>query len=234
MHRYFLLLCLFASACSGNSTTSPASTTGTKIISVAGSLAFGNVNIGSSATLPFSITNSGTASLTFTSLAAVGGSGIAGYTASQTSGVIAPGTSQTVTVRFTPTAGQFYGTVLTVIGDQTAGNNAINASGTGINTAPIFAMNGAGNTVFTIPASVIKARITGTYTGFGSNFIVWIGGQNIACGVVISNACNLIVNDLIGTGYGRTVSDGTYFTGGATSVSIIDSTGVSWSFTEVR
>jgi hypothetical protein len=124
---------------SGGTPTTPTSTTTTptKIISVTGNLAFGNVNIGSKAQATFTIANSGNTTLTFTSLSAVGGSGPAGYTANPTSGTVAPGASLTVTVFFAPTAVQFYSAVLTVVGDQTSGNNAINVSGTGVNANPL-------------------------------------------------------------------------------------------------
>lgn len=213
---------LVAAAC-GSSSTAPTTTTptvATKIITVSGNLAFGNVNLGSSATLTFSIANSGNATLTYTSLSASGGTGTAGYTATPLSGTIAPGSSQIVTVRFSPTIAQFYSNVLSVVGDQTSGGAAINVSGTGINNAPIFTASGSGNTVFDMPTTVTRIHITGTYTGFTSNFIVNIGGH-------------LVVNDLIGTAWGTNVSDGTYLTTGGT-VAITNSLGVAWVFTEVR
>jgi hypothetical protein len=52
------------------------------------------------------------------------------------------------------------------------------------------------------------------------DFIVMIGGH-------------LVVNDLVGTAWGTTVSDGIYLTTGGV-VAITNSSGVSWSFTEVR
>jgi hypothetical protein len=88
---------------------------------------------------------------------------------------------------------------------------------------PLFTANGTGNTVFDMPTTVARVRIIGTYTGNSSNFIVRIGSS-------------LVVNDIIGTSQtfgGRTVSDGTYLTTGGV-VSITNSAGVVWSFTEVR
>jgi hypothetical protein len=42
------------------------------------------------------------------------------------------------------------------------------------------------------------------------------------------------VNDLIGTSFGRTVSDGTYIIASGTStLQIVDSSGVDWSLAEV-
>jgi hypothetical protein len=97
-----------------------------------------------------------------------------------------------------------------------------------------FFQSGVGNNVFTLPPYVTKVRIVGTYTGSSSNFVVWVGPNNVACGSVINGNCNLLVNEIIGTLVGRTVSDGTYLTGGQPGVSIILSTGVTWSVTEVR
>jgi hypothetical protein len=134
-------------------------------------------------------------------------------------GTIAPGATQTVTMRFTPTIAQFYSHVLSVTGDQTSGNAAINVSGTGINT-PIFTQSGTGDNVFTMPTTVARVRITGDYTRNSSNFVVYIAGR-------------LVVNELVGTSWGTTHFEGTYLTtGGVTEIKL--SSGVSWSFTEVR
>jgi hypothetical protein len=107
-------------------------------------------------------------------------------------------------------------------------------SPTSATPAQIFAMNGSGNTVFNVPTSVTRIHITGTYTGFTSNFIVWAGPSNINCDSTFNLNCHLLVNDLVGTAYGRTVSDGTYVSPGSATMQIVDSSGVSWSFTEVR
>ena len=125
-------------ACDSGTSSSPAPTpspAATRIITVAGTLAFGNVNLGATADLTFTISNSGTATLTVTSLNAVGGTGAAGFTASWTSGTIAAGASQTVTLHFAPTVAQFYSNMLLALSDQTSGNAAISVSGTGV--APV-------------------------------------------------------------------------------------------------
>ena len=79
-----------------------------------------------------------------------------------------------------------------------------------------------GNNVFDKPLYVTRVRITGTFTGFTSNFVVWCGSSN------------LLVNELLGTAYGTTQYDGTHSTRGCTEIRIEISTGVSWSITEVR
>lgn len=83
----------------------------------------------------------------------------------------------------------------------------------------IWTKKGKGDTVFDMPTYVSRVRITGTYMGYSSNFIVWVGGD-------------LLVNELLGTGWGTTSYEGTHLTTGGV-VEIEYSSGVSWSFTEV-
>ena len=83
----------------------------------------------------------------------------------------------------------------------------------------IWTASGHGDMVFDMPTYVSRVRIIGTYTGYSSNFIVWVGGH-------------LLVNELLGTAWGMTRYDGTLLTTGGV-VSITNSSGVSWSFTEV-
>ncbi|HUU36342.1 MAG TPA: choice-of-anchor D domain-containing protein, partial [Vicinamibacterales bacterium] len=111
-----VVLAMCAAACGGGGSTptsaTPATTTPTRIVGVSGNLAFGDVPVGSTRDLTFTIANSGTATLTVTSLSVSGG--LAAYTtATWTSGTIAAGGSQSVTVRFSPTiAGAFSGTLV--------------------------------------------------------------------------------------------------------------------------
>jgi len=88
-------------------------------------------------------------------------------------------------------------------------------------TAAAWTMNGQGNMVFDMPTSVARVRITGTFSGGSSNFIIKIGGR-------------LIVNELLGTGFGRTAYDGTHLTGGGGVTEITNSAAVAWTFAEVR
>jgi len=123
---------LFASACSSPSTPTPLppANVQTRIIGVTGSLAFGTVQIGTSATQTFNIANTGNAPLTVTGLSPT--TGIAnGFTASFTNGTIPAGGSQAVTIRFAPTAAIDYNGTLSVSGDQTSGSNTIVVSGRG-------------------------------------------------------------------------------------------------------
>jgi hypothetical protein len=77
--------------------------------------------------------------------------------------------------------------------------------------------------VFDMPRDVARVHVVGTYTGFSSNFVVWIDKPR-----------TLLVNELLGTGWTRTTYDGTLLTAGGGVVSIESSSGVIWSFTEVR
>lgn len=106
-------------------------------------------------------------------------------------------------------------------------------------------MSGVGNSSFDIPDTVLQLRVSGSYTGsgFGSNFIVWIGPRGATCAVLLSPGsvgCRLLVNEILGTLVGRPASyDATVPTGsGGTpttnSISISNSTGVSWSVAEIR
>lgn len=134
------VLAALSIACGGSDSpstpTAPSTSTPTRVMSLSGSLTFGGVDVGDSREQSFTISNTGTAPLAITGMTATGG--FADHSnASWTSGTIAPGGSQVVTVRFTPKAtGTFNGT-FTVNGDQTSGANTlpITASGTGISAA---------------------------------------------------------------------------------------------------
>ena len=85
---------------------------------------------------------------------------------------------------------------------------------------PLYTRTGTGNDVFDMPTNANRVRITGTYAGNSSNFIVWIGGQ-------------LVVNELLGTSWNLTTYTGNHqVLGGA--VRIENSTGVAWTITEIR
>lgn len=144
----FLLLALTAAACGGgksNSTpTAPTATATavTRIIGLSGNLAFGEVQVGSSRAASFTISNSGNATLTVSGLSASGGI-VSQSAASWTSGTIAPGGSQQVTITFRPTAAGVYAGTLTVEADHTSGSNTLSISGTAIDAS--FAGNWSGN-----------------------------------------------------------------------------------------
>ena len=131
-----LALLPFTIACGGGSSspTSPSNTppATTRVAGVSGNLAFGDVAVGSSRDLTYTITNTGNAVLTVTGTTISGG--LSTQTSfSWTSGTIAAGASQTVSVRFQPTTSGSYNGTVTVNGDQTSGGNtiAISANATG-------------------------------------------------------------------------------------------------------
>lgn len=141
LFRCSLLIVLAAVSvkCGGDksptSPTPPPSATPTRIIALSGNLAYGEVAVGSTKDATLTITNSGNAALNITGIQVT--STLSPHTsANWVSGSIAPGASQNVGFRFSPTAaGSFSGTV-TVNGDQTSGTNTIALSGTG--QAPPF------------------------------------------------------------------------------------------------
>lgn len=119
-----------------NKDKTPTAPTPTSAIGISGNLAFGNVTVGSTATAPMTISNSGTAELTITSV-----SYPTGFSGSFSSGTIAAGGSQTVTVTFAPTAAQSFSGSIVVSGNQASGTNSIAVSGTGTAVAT-FALSG--------------------------------------------------------------------------------------------
>lgn len=152
MHSRVHYLCLallpLAIACGGDSSspTGPSSTSSspTRIINVSGNLAFGDVPVGGQRDLSYTITNSGNATLTVSGTTISGG--LSSHTLfSWTSGQIAAGATQTVTVRFAPTTGGTYSGTITVNGDQTSGSNTTSISGTA--TSPAFAGTWSGRYV---------------------------------------------------------------------------------------
>lgn len=146
------LLCLallpLTLACGGDSSspTSPSSTppATTRVINVSGNLAFGDVPVGGQRELSYTITNSGNATLTVASTTVSGGLA-SQLLASWTSGSIAPGASQVVSVRFQPTTAGSYSGTIAVNGDQTSGSNTVSISGNA--TAPAFAGSWSGRYV---------------------------------------------------------------------------------------
>ena len=130
-----MMLMVATVACGSTSSTTtgptgPPSSSPTRVISLNGNLAFGNVVVGSTASASLTITNSGTAALTVTGMTVSAGLGSV-FSTSFSSGTIGAGASQQVTIQFTPSLGQPYSGTLNVNGDQTGGTNSIAISGTG-------------------------------------------------------------------------------------------------------
>jgi Abnormal spindle-like microcephaly-assoc'd, ASPM-SPD-2-Hydin len=112
-------------SCGANSITAPSTpvATPTRIIAVSGNLAFGTLLVGATATVTLTITNSGNATLTVSSITQP-----EGLTASWTTGTIAAGGSQNVTIGLSPTSAGKLDGVITVNSDQTSGSNAISTT----------------------------------------------------------------------------------------------------------
>lgn len=112
--------------------------------------------------------------------------------------------------------------VLMACGGGSSSPTPISTTTTTLPPRALFTASGSGDTVFDMPTSVARVKITGDYRAFVSNFIVKIGGR-------------LIVNEILGTSSIAvgTHFEGTYVTTGGV-VEITNSTGVAWTFTEVR
>lgn len=213
------LLTVTAVACGGGSDsptapTPPAPTT-TRIIGVSGNLAFGDVDVGTSRDATITITNSGNAPLTVSSLTA--GSLTSLFTSTFTSGTIAAGSSQSATLRFTPTSlGNVSGTLL-VIGDQTSGSNAIAFSGNGVSSVTgtyngghtVTQCNGTGSAQDLICGAARGAYKVGTNFVFSANLT-----QN---GNIVTGTANL-------AGTTGPVSGGIFTGGGFNGVLMLSGT----------
>lgn len=105
------------------------------------------------------------------------------------------------------------------VGVDLTGNRTVDVA---LTPTPLFTRAGSGANVFDMPTTVSRIRIQATYGGSCENFIVHIAGKGV-------------VNEILGTcsvASGRTF-DGTFVTGGGV-VEVLFSSGVGWTFTEVR
>ncbi len=84
-----------------------------------------------------------------------------------------------------------------------------------------YSKSGTGDNVFDLPSRVTRIRIQGNLNGNSSNFIVKIAGQ-------------LVVNEILKTSTDVRTFDGTYSLVGGGTVEIIGSSGISWTFSEVK
>jgi Pectate lyase superfamily protein/Divergent InlB B-repeat domain/Abnormal spindle-like microcephaly-assoc'd, ASPM-SPD-2-Hydin len=98
----------------------------TRLMSLSGDLAFGNVTVGSSGNRTLTIGNSGDSALT------VGAISYPGGFSGDWSGAIPSGGSTNLTVTFSPNAATNYSGDLTVNSDATGGSNTLSVSGVGV------------------------------------------------------------------------------------------------------
>jgi len=112
----------------GPTTTPTPTPEATRIIGLSGNLAFGEVTVGDTATNTLTISNTGNSTLTWSGIS----TGTSVVTANQTTGTVAAGGAQTVTLTFSPVAFTVYNSTLTVTSDKTGGTHTIALSGTGV------------------------------------------------------------------------------------------------------
>lgn len=206
-----LAICAVLTSCSSSqSPTSPSnngSGTQTRIIGLTGSLAFGQVAVGSQAAQTFSVRNDGNSSLTISRLTYSGsGTGSSVFTASATTGVVSPGGSLTITVFFSPTAAITYNGTLTVEADHTSGTSTLAVSGTGT----------TGTT--TPPPAAARYNVSGTVTDSFSRgvlpnvFVEVASGPDAGRETKTDNAGRFTLSGLSGGAIAISVSATSYLT----------------------
>jgi len=137
MKRMLAVVFVLSAVACGSNSSSPGSSSGgpptaatpTRVINVTGDLNFGQVTVGDTQTKTIAISNSGTGTLTVTGLTGPCGGA---FSVSWSGGPISAGGSQSVGVRFSPTAAQNCSGVLTVNGDHTSGINTLPVNATGV------------------------------------------------------------------------------------------------------
>jgi hypothetical protein len=139
------------------------SNSSTKIISLSGNLAFGDVTEDKTATSTLTIRNTGNATMTVTGITYP-----TGFSGNWASGSIASGSSQAVTVTFAPTAAATYGGNIVVNSNATSGSDFIAASGTGIAVTGTSVISLSGNLAFGNVGVGQKATSTLTISNTGN------------------------------------------------------------------
>ena len=127
----FVVWAVFSTSCGGGSPTAPTPTSQvqnlTRIIGLNGNMSFSNVVVGRSASATLTISNTGSGPLTVTGL-----SGPSAFSANWTTGTIAAGGSQAVTVNFAPTTVGDHSGTITVSANHTSGSNVIGVAASGV------------------------------------------------------------------------------------------------------
>jgi kumamolisin len=142
----------------------------TRIIELSGSLAFGGLPVNQMAASTLTITNTGNTTLDVTKITYP-----AGFGGDWASGAIASGSSQDVTVTFSPASAINYGGKIVVSSDATAGTDSIAVSGTGLPapSAPTVATTSAtaiSGTAATLNGGVNSDRLaTSVYFQYGTS-----------------------------------------------------------------
>ncbi len=153
--QLFIGMAALVISCACGTDKGPTTPTPTSTVSITGNLSYGSVPVGTTATLTLTIVNTGAAPLTVTGI-----SFPPNYTGSFTSGTVAAGASQPVTVTFAPTAAQSYTGTITVTGNQANGSNTILVSGTGITIASFTLQGIVTETAPTTSTLLAGVRVT--------------------------------------------------------------------------
>ena len=92
-------------------------------------------------------------------------------------------------------------------------------------TTPVpagWSASGRGPNFFTKPIGAVRVRIRSSFSGNAGNFVVWCRAPE----------SNLIVNELIGSGFGNTGTDGIYRMANCTDVEVDTEQGAQWWFSQ--
>ena len=192
----------------------------TRIISLSGQLAYGDVMVGKSATSTLTIANSGTLPMVISNV-----SYPADFSGDFSTGTLAPGGSQSVKVTFAPTTASRYTSTVTVHANQTEGANTIAATGVGIaapapiHPTPLPPTPGPGNPPPPPPVSETRIIGLGGTLAFGN---VQLGKVSTAT-LIISNSGNSSLS-ITSVGYPSAFSgnftSGTIAAGGSETVQV--------------
>ena len=148
------------------------------ILGLSGNLAFSLVTVNTTKTTTLTISNTGTSTLTVNGISYPDG-----FTGNWSSGAIAAGGSQNVTVTFSPTAVQAYSGTVTVASDMTSGTNSATISGSGT-AVPSRIIALLGNMTFgNVTVNSTKAS-TLTISNAG-NSVLSVGGVTLPSGFAL-------------------------------------------------
>lgn len=151
------LLAVTAAGCSSDSPTAPSPAPVTRIIALSGSLAFGDVPVGSESSLQFTVHNTGTGTLTVSGMSYTGVSGAASaYTYRSSTTVVSAGGAVPFTVFFRPTAAGSYNGTFTINADHTSGANTLLVFGAGM-SAPATPAPAPSPTLYSINGTITDA-----------------------------------------------------------------------------
>ena len=192
----------------------------TRIIGLSGILDFGSVTMDTTATITLTITNIGNSTLTVRRITYP-----VGFTGAN-SATIAAGSSQGLTVSFTPTALSSYSGTVIISSDATSGTSTISVAGAG--TAPETRIIGlSGNLAFGTVTTGVTATATLTITNAGNSAMTVSNVTNPAGftgdfsgSIAAGNATNVTVTfaPTAHGSYGGTVVVGSDATSGTSTI----------------